>query len=341
MYMVREDSDLKASIRINSLSLSGFGSTTLGSMEAHGKRQDKTSRARQVRDREPLVYGSLDLRDAFDRHVSGCRMNKGLKRPAMHALVQFPTQLKVTKDNEKRMLAYAIQFINEAHGGDAVFAARLDRDEQGQHTVDVFYSPKYEKVTKSRGVETWISTTKHGKELCEKHRDEIKRRHGGRFLTGPRQVGIAMQSELRAFLTLKNLKLDAKREKSHGSADRLEPETYKMQQELRIQKKNLEADLVDALKLQMQMKITQKELTEAVSDFQRAIPVGYLRDKVAGALDRMKTALKKVGIDLEKMGDRADAIMDRKSDGIPQPSRIRGKSEPDTDDNDTSIPMMM
>jgi len=159
-------------------------------------------------------------------------MNAALKRPAMHALVQFPNNIPINEKNERVMLKLAVQFINQTHGGDAVFAARLDRDEAGQHTVDVFYSPKYEKKTASKGSETWISTTKHGKALCEAHRAEIERRHGGKFLTGPRQVGIALQAEWYAFLRSKNLKLEDRREKDHSRPDRLEPEEYKVQAEM-------------------------------------------------------------------------------------------------------------
>lgn len=245
-------------------------------------------------------------------------MNKGLKRPVMHALVQFPTQLQVNESNERRMLAYAIQFINETHGDDAVFSARLDRDESGRHTVDVFYSPKYRKITKSRGEETWVSTTKHGKELCEKHRDEIERRHNGLFLKGPRQVGMAMQSELRAFLVKKNLNLDAKREKNHGLTDRVEPEVYKVQQQLKAQKKTLDDDAADLLKTQVQMRATQIELIDSVRDFEKAVPLGALQEKargrVAGILCRMKSVLKKIGVDLDDAGHRAGAVIDRKDD---------------------------
>lgn len=173
------------------------------------------------------MYGSLDLRAAYDRHVAGVRMNRGLKRPVLHALVQFPRRIEVNANSEQAMLDAAVAFINSSHGGDAVFAARLDRDEAGRHAVDVFYSPRYEKVTKARGAEIWISTTKHGKELCLKHRAEIERRHGGRFLTGPRQVGIAMQSEFRDFLRRHGIELDPKKEKDYHRADRLEPEAYK------------------------------------------------------------------------------------------------------------------
>ena len=216
---------MKCAVRIKSLSLGGSPDSSLAGQQAHGMRLDGSSGKRRVRDAEPLVWGSLDLRSAFDKHVSGCRQNAGLKKPVLHAILQFPTEIPLTADNEQKMMRFAVQFINDHHGGDAVFAGRLDRDEAGRHTVDIFFTPKYVKETKN-GSATWISTTKHGKALCERYRAEIERRHGGRFLTGPRQVGISMQNAFREFLIGKNLKLEPKVEKQHTAPDRLTPEQY-------------------------------------------------------------------------------------------------------------------
>lgn len=214
---------MRAAIRVQSLSLGGTGKT-LVAMERHGKREDQTSQKRRVRNEDPIVFGSLNLRQAYDEHVKGCKMNKALKRPVLHALLQFPTDLPVNETNLRAFMNHSIRFINETHGGNAVFAARIDRDEQGQHSVDVFFAPKYEKATKQHGVEMWVSPTKHGKELCEKHREEIERRHGGKFHHGPRQVGIALNSEFRNFLISKGLKIKAKVEKAEKAPDRVEPE---------------------------------------------------------------------------------------------------------------------
>lgn len=225
---------MKASIRVNSLTLGGAGSKTLHAQELHGKRLDKSSQERRVRNADPLIFGSLNLREAYDKHVAGARMNKSLKRPVLHALVQFPTDLKVTEKLEKQMLAHAMKFINQTHGGEAVFAARLDRDEDGQHTVDVFFAPKYTKVTKSKGEEVWISTSKHGKDLARKHEAKIRARHLEAKegpLTGPRHVGIALQEELTEYLTGVGLKLEPRTEKAGSRPDRVDPETFKARQD--------------------------------------------------------------------------------------------------------------
>lgn len=230
---------MKAAYRAEALTLSKFSAA-----EKHGKRLDDTSQKRRVRDREPLVFGSLDLRDAYEKHVAGARMNAGLKKPVLHALIQFPTQLKLTPENEERMLRVAVDFVNKTHGGDAVFAARLDRDEDGRHTVDVFFSPKYEKQTKRKDAETWVSTTKHGKELALKHAEEIKRRSPKArdvSLTSPRAVGIAMQTELAAFFAEKGLKLEPRREKNSSKSDRVDPETFKAREDAKRAKAEAEA----------------------------------------------------------------------------------------------------
>ncbi len=280
-------------------------------MELHGKRLDSTSQHRRVRDREALVHGSLDLRQAYNDHVNGCRMNKGLKRPVLHALVQFPTGLKITEKTEKAMLKAAVAFINETNGGDAVFAARLDRDEAGHHSVDVFYSPKYEKVTKSKGSEMWISTSKHGKEICHKHRGEIERRHGGKFFTGPRQVGIAMNSEWRAFLGRYGFDLAPKKEKENARLDRVEPEVLKARNDLAkakkarnwinrekaalaVERQQIAQDAAEVLRSNMIVTKAARELEHAVKTAEKRVP-SSLSDRIRGplirAFDNIKTAL--------------------------------------------------
>jgi hypothetical protein len=315
---------MSVSVRIASLSLGGSGSKTLGAMEAHGKRQDSTSQHRRVRDREALVYGSLNLREAYDQHVEGCRTNKGLKRPVLHALVQFPTKTKITPTNEKKMLQAAVAFINESHGGDAVFAARLDRDEAGQHTVDVFFSPKYEKVTKSRGSEMWISTSKHGKEICQKHKEEIERRHGGKFLTGPRQVGIAINSEWRAFLGRYGVDLAPKQEKENSRPDRVEPEAFKAQRdienakrarkviqkekaELAAEREKIAQDAAEVLRSNLIVTKAARELEQAVKTAERRVP-SSLSDRVKGVLlsafDTVKNALSGLLPELSQVSEK-------------------------------------
>lgn len=233
---------MNASIRVNSLTLGGTGHKSLGGMEKHGKRQDRPSQMRCVRDADPLVYGTLNLRKAYAQHMAKVRTNTGLKRPVLHALVKFPGDLPINSKTERAMVKIAIAFINSTHGGNAVFAARLDRDEEGRHNVDVFYSPKYVKVTKTRKGEEvrtwWMSTSKHGKILCHKHRAEIESRNEwGKFSTSPRQVGIALQAELYEYFGSIGFDLKPRFPKNDPRPDRLETDAYKAAKDAALESK--------------------------------------------------------------------------------------------------------
>ena len=222
----------KVAIRVKAISRAG-----LSSMEKHGKRMDERSKSRAVNDIPPLTWADpelmnevkseLDIGKLFDLHTEGVKWNAAAKKKVSHAIVQFPTNIEATQQNQERFMNLAREFINKNHGGSAVFAMRLDRDEYGVNKVDVFYTPIYDKTTK-KGVSRWASLTKYQKQLCEKHRDELERRHGGTFSTGPRQCGIALNSELRLFLAEKGFDLAPKQEKNSRFSDWLTPEEYKI-----------------------------------------------------------------------------------------------------------------
>ena len=235
---------MKTMVRCRSLDMAA-----LAAQEAHGKRQDRTSQNRRVRDVAPIVAGGLDLRDLYDAHMNGVKQNTAAKKPVLHFIVRFPPELlKVDakhfhgdkRERQRMMLRQAVAFINRTHGGDAVFAARLDRDEAGETIADVFAAPRYEKRTKrtkpdEKGA-TWASATKFGKQLCEKHQDEIQRRHPDAKgkLTGPRHVGIALNIEWRSWFQRTNeLELAKKIEKTTAAPDRFEIEAYKEMQDQR------------------------------------------------------------------------------------------------------------
>ena len=108
---------------------------------------------------------NFTLMDAYAAHVEGANRSKGAKELFQHAFLQFPTDLEITPETEIEMLAQGVAFINKTYGGNAVFHARLDRDEAGRHGVDVFFAPRYEKTT-AKGVDEWISLSKFSKELA-------------------------------------------------------------------------------------------------------------------------------------------------------------------------------
>ena len=232
-------SHMKGAVRCKALTME-----QLAAQEKHGKREDRLSQLRVVRDSDPLVYGSLDLRDAYDAHMDGVKQNSGAKRPVLHFIVRFPPELLSgpimgrfkgsQKERQQMMLDQAIRFVQDTHGGSAVFAGRLDTDETGETIADVFAVPRYEKRTKrirpDQKGPIWASATKFGKELAEKHQSEIRRRHPDAkpgLLTSPRMVGIALQSEFADWFELINgFRLAPKAEKEGRAPDRLEKEAH-------------------------------------------------------------------------------------------------------------------
>lgn len=231
----------KGSVRCAAINLGG-----LAAQERHGKRLDGSSQRRKIRDAGPHIYKTLDLCDAYARHMEGVKQNAGATKPVLHFILRFPPELlgdeapdgwsgMTRADRQARMLRQAVAFIDETHGGRAVFAARIDRDEEGETICDVFAAPVYEKRTKrTRPDEAgamWASATKYGRALAEKHQDEIRRRHPeakSGALTGPRQVGIALQSEFAEFFERENgVPLAPKKEKSERRSDRVEVEAWR------------------------------------------------------------------------------------------------------------------
>jgi hypothetical protein len=253
---------MKTMIRCNAIDMS-----SLAAQEMHGKRLDKSSQRRVIRDASPLVAGSLDLRARYDQHMDGVKQNKGAKKPVLHFLVRFPPDLldedaKHFRGNkterQKMMLRQAIKFVNSTHGGNAVFAARVDRDEAGETIVDVFAAPKYIKESRSKKPRkrkrdgtpdkpnVWASATKFGKDLAEKHQEEIQRRHpeAKSKLLGPRAVGIALNTEWRDwFSRVNDIDLAAKIEKASRVPDRIETEAYKEVQAERDEVEHMRAVL--------------------------------------------------------------------------------------------------
>lgn len=265
-------SEMKGAVRCNAITMQ-----QLAAQEKHGKREDRISQLRVVRDADPLVHRTLDLRDAYDHHMDGVKQNSGAKRPVLHFIVRFPPELlsgpaagrfsgsKI--ERQKMMLAQAVRFVQDTHGGDAVFAARLDTDETGETIADVFAVPRYEKRTKrtrldEKGV-VWASSTRFGKELAEKHQDEIHRRHpkAKGKLTSPRMVGIALQSEFADWFCRTNgFRLAPKVEKEGRAPDRLEKEAYdaiqnkideleRRERNVEIREKNVEAAVTGLVEL--------------------------------------------------------------------------------------------
>ena len=300
----------KGAVRCTAINASG-----LAAMEAHGKRQDRTSQSRRVRESGPLIYKGLDLRDLYAAHMDGVRQNAGAKKPILHFILRYPPELLdepeigrfvgSKKDRQNMMLTQSVDFIDCTHGGDAVFAARVDLDEEGETIVDVFASPKYEKRTKrTKADETgviWASATKFGRDLAMKHQDEIRRRHpdAKKAVTGPRAVGMALQSEFaNFFLGMNKVPLAPKNQKSTRGQDRLEIEAYK---EIQAEREKLDQERI------------QVEADQAAIIKKAQISAGRINADAEECAISMTKAAKKVDADLRKEldADRDQVNRDR------------------------------
>lgn len=202
--------------------VSTLDATDLASMERHGRREDASGQARRVSDDAPLVFGGLDICARQEAHTTG-RKQQG-RAKALHALVQFPSELiPNTAMAQKVMLREAVGFINEFYGGDAVFAARLDRDEKGTHKVDVFFLPRWDFTYKD-------GRTQHRCGLGQFTKKEAKRRFGRE---DRRAQGSALQDALFEHLRDK-LRIPGvmpPERKAATAKDRLEPEAYALAQD--------------------------------------------------------------------------------------------------------------
>lgn len=250
---------MKAAVRCNALTMAA-----LRAQEKHGKRQDSSSKARQVNTLKPIVGRGLDLADLLAAHVQDTKKNAAAKNVALHFIVRFPTEILtdyaptpyqgLAKEDRLRLMArQAAKFINQTHGGQAVFAVRVDRDEAGETIVDVFACPKYVKTTK-KAETVWTSLTKFGKELAVKHQAEVLRRSkdydGKNAITSPRAIGMSLQSEFAAFFKRENGQaLTPKNDKDRPGRDRLNVEDWKLQrtqQDVRKAEESLGQAFVDA-----------------------------------------------------------------------------------------------
>ena len=240
--------------------------SAMGSMQNHELRLDLAGQKRRVREVDPLIYSphgpGLDLKQSYEAHVKGANRNKGARNLCLHAFIQFPTDLEITPANEQLMLNEATKFVNAHHGGNAVFRARLDRDEEGRHGVDVFYAPRYMKTT-AKGSTEWISLTKFGKELAlakfgerpkkdKKTEKPVLGKNGKPVMV--RNDNSYFQGQALQDLWFQHLrdemKLDwvQRGEKKLGrDPDRLEPEEYKLKQEREKLKRQREAEIADAI----------------------------------------------------------------------------------------------
>lgn len=194
----------------------------LAKMEAHGKREDESGKRRKICKEDALVFGGFDLRELRAAWMSDVKQQGNTA--ALHALVQYPTKLidGTAVKQQERMLHHAIRFMNKFHGGDAVFAARLDRDERGRHTVDVFMMPRHDFTYKDGRTQKKAAVSKHTKA-------EAQRRYGKQ---DRRSQGSALQDAWFEYMR-DEMGLDVRppQRKKATAKDRIEPEEYQLRKE--------------------------------------------------------------------------------------------------------------
>lgn len=221
---------------------------------AKTREPDKATRLKRIHDmiEEKPANRNFSIMDACAAHVAGANKSKAASKELLHAFMQFPTDVKITEHNQHAMLAIAVDFINETYGGNAVFHARIDRDEAGQHGVDVFFAPRYEKYTKSKGTEQWISLSKFSKENARtrygQRQKTVKNKKTGEFdpvfdkqgepvlvwndadVFQGRALQDAWFEHLKANIGSK-YEVERGKRKKGSDPDRLSPEDYALQQE--------------------------------------------------------------------------------------------------------------
>lgn len=306
-----------------------------GAMQDHEDRLDLAGTRRQIRDTPPLVYSpyaamdapnpfdetakervpdrkariahirsiieekpasrNFTLMDACAAHVAGANKSKAASKELLHAFMQFPTDIDISEHNQRAMLSIAVDFINETYGGNAVFHARIDRDEVGQHGVDVFFAPRYEKHTKSKGTEQWISLSKFSKENARtrygKRQKTVKDKKTGNFnpvfdddgkavevwndadVFQGRALQDAWFEHLKESIGNK-FEVERGKRKKGSDPDRLSPEDFALQQE----QKKLQAEL----KRQLDPK-TPQEAPEGPYGEQVAQVVANVREEAVRA----------------------------------------------------------
>lgn len=159
--MKKQVSGVAGAARIKNIDRAG-----LARAEKHGKRLDKTGKARAINDLPSVTTTGLHLQTLYEKHIEGAFVPKA-KSSAMHLLIQFPTEL-VDGDDAEYMLHHARAFAERVFGEQAIFADRVDRDERSQRVVDLFLAPRYTKTT-IRESKPAVSTTHHLKALAKRH----------------------------------------------------------------------------------------------------------------------------------------------------------------------------
>lgn len=259
----------------------------LAAAEQHGRRLDDAAKRRKVRDDpsltwvpEDVVGDPLALSDRLADHVAGALVPKA-KAKALHMLVKLPASVPVeTEADARAALALAVQFAQDSYGGNAVFSARMDRDERSLNSVDLFLAPRYLKVTKRKSEEA-VSLTRFGKLLAKKRGIEDR----SNSAKGSMQAqGSALQDELADWLTARGFEAqrgvakdrdgdDWKTPEVMGARkDRAAIERFIAEQLPEVMEKRVEADrlLADAARIKAEADVAAEQIKRQAESEARA-----------------------------------------------------------------------
>ncbi|MFV0644316.1 MAG: hypothetical protein ACK5NN_07425 [Sphingomonadaceae bacterium] len=159
----------KSFVRAANVKAGSTGKTSMGGIEAHAKRLDKTSLLRRVRELDPLAWskmgvginaGGCDLWDAFKRHKEETgAVERGGASLALHMLVGVSREWleedgrdahSAENDRIQRLFDEAKAWAESWAGEGSVIHTRFDLDEQGSGNVDLVVVPVRMQRRKSR-----------------------------------------------------------------------------------------------------------------------------------------------------------------------------------------------
>lgn len=194
--------------------------------EIHARRADARSQRRRVRDVPPITWipqrvdgDHLALVERYKEHVQGAFIPKA-KNKVLHLLVKFPEAVPVqARDDAERALAVAVKFATSVFGDEAVFAARMDRDETSLTNADLFIAPRYLKKTK-KAEKVAISLSRHLKIMAEKYGPLPNNRDVLRV------QGQTLQDEFATFLRAEGYQALRGQKKQTTKDDWISPEAY-------------------------------------------------------------------------------------------------------------------
>lgn len=159
----------KSFVRAANIKAGSTGKSSMGGIEAHAKRLDKTSLLRRVREQDPLAWskigtgidgGGCDLWDAFKQHKTQTgAVERGGASIALHMLVGVSRVWleeggrdahSPANDRIHKLFDEARNWAESWAGEGSVIHTRFDLDERGSGNVDLVVVPTRIQRRKSR-----------------------------------------------------------------------------------------------------------------------------------------------------------------------------------------------